>query len=332
MSGTAPPTGETTTPPAPAISHGRWPEHRREMSFGVMLPIADLDAVSNESQGFGFQDMVAMGRLAVEVGFEALWLPDHFILKLEREGNKARGVWECWTTLAALAASIPDVTIGALVACTSFHNPASIAKMAENIDEISGGRFILGLGCGWHQAEYEMYGFPFDRRVDRFDEALAIISPLVREGDVSFEGRYYQAKNAVNYPKGPRRAEGGPPILIGANKPRMLGLTARYADIWNSDWQRDPETVVQQMAELDKACHEIGRDPASLVRTSGSNFALAGNSGRRFEPIAGSVDEMAAKILQFQALGVRHYVCGLDPCTPKSLEEFAAVLAAVERG
>ncbi|MBA3643696.1 MAG: LLM class flavin-dependent oxidoreductase [Chloroflexia bacterium] len=329
---TEPTTDRPATPTAPAIRQGRWPESRREMSFGVMLPIADLDAISNQSVGLGFHDMVEMGRLAVEVGFEALWLPDHFILKLEREGNQARGVWECWTTCAGLAASIPEATIGALVACTSFHNPASIAKMAENVDEISGGRFILGLGCGWHQAEYEMYGFPFDHRVSRFEEALAVISPLVREGEVTFSGRYYQANQAVNYPAGPRRAEGGPPILIGANKPRMMRLTARYADIWNSDWQRDPATVVEQMAALDDACIEVGRDPASLIRTGGSNFALEGNSGRRFEPIEGSVEEMAAAILQFQALGLRHYVCGLDPCTPRTLEHFAKVLEAVDRG
>jgi alkanesulfonate monooxygenase SsuD/methylene tetrahydromethanopterin reductase-like flavin-dependent oxidoreductase (luciferase family) len=295
-------------------------------------PIADLDAVDNAPAKPGFREIVAMGRLAVEIGFEALWLPDHFVLKLEREGNRARGVWECWTSLAGLAAAIDEVTIGALVACTGFHGPGSIAKMAENVDEISGGRFVLGLGCGWHRPEYEMYGYPFDHRVDRFEEALAIISPMLREGTASFEGTYYRAREAVVYPRGPRAAEGGPPILIGANKPRMMRLTARYADAWNSDWQRDPATVAAQMAALDEACREVGREPSSLVRTSGSNFAMPGASGRRWEPIGGSVDEMAAAIRGFRDLGVSHYVCGLDPCTPETLERFAAVIAAVDRG
>ena len=316
----------------PAIERGRWPAGRRPMTLGVMLPIADLDAVDNEPAELHFADMVAMGRLAVEIGFEALWLPDHFVLKLEREGNVARGVWECWTTCAGLAAAIDEVTIGALVACTSFHSPGSIAKMAENVDDISGGRFVLGLGCGWHKPEYEMYGYPFDHRVDRFEEALAIVSPLLREGRATFEGRYYQARGAVNYPRGPRAAEGGPPILIGANGPRMLRLTARYADAWNSDWQREPATVARQMAALDEACREVGRDPATLVRTSGSNFAMEGAKGRRWEPISGSAEEMAAAIRGFAALGISHYVCGLEPCTPRTLEQFAAVIAALDRG
>jgi len=316
----------------PVIERGRWPASTRPMSLGVMLPIADQDATEPTSEGPGFREMVEMGRLAVEIGFEALWLPDHFILKLEREGNQARGVWECWTTCAGLAATIDDVTIGALVACTGFHNPASIAKMAENIDEISGGRFVLGLGCGWHKPEYDMYGFPFDHRVDRFEEALAIISPLVRDGRADFEGSYYQARGAVNFPRGPRGREGGPPILIGANGPRMMRLTARYADVWNSDWQRDPATVRRQMEALDDACREVGRDPATLVRTSGSNFEMEGSRGRRWEPIRGGVEEMAAAIRQFQELGVSHYVCGLDPCTPQTLEQFAAVVKALDRG
>ena len=204
--------------------------------------------------------------------------------------------------------------------------------MAESIDEISGGRFVLGLGCGWHRAEYEMYGFPFDHRVSRFEEALQIISPLVREGRANFQGTYYQAHDAVNFPRGPRWREGGPPILIGANSPRMLRLTATYADAWNSDWQRHPATVAQQMAVLDDACREVGRDPATIVRTSGSNFTMPGSKGRRWEPIAGGVEEFAAAIRGFRDLGVGHYVCGLDPCTPENLERFAPVIAALDRG
>ncbi|HET7094544.1 MAG TPA: LLM class flavin-dependent oxidoreductase, partial [Thermomicrobiales bacterium] len=139
------------TDAGPVLQQGRWPESRRPMSLGLMLPIAELDAVANDSPGEDFWDIVAMARLAVEIGFETLWLPDHFILKLDRHGSQARGVWDCWTTVAALAAVVPDAQIGTMVAATSFHNPGSIAKMAESIDAISRGRFILGLGCGWHE-------------------------------------------------------------------------------------------------------------------------------------------------------------------------------------
>jgi len=204
--------------------------------------------------------------------------------------------------------------------------------MGESLDEISGGRFVLGLGCGWHEAEYEMVGLPFDHRVGRFEEALQIIAPLVRAGRADFEGTYYRARGAVNYPRGPRAATGGPPILIGANQPRMLRLTATYADVWNSDWQREPATVAAQLAALDAACHEVGRDPATLVRTSGSNFDMTGGSSRRWEPIGGDAEAMAAAIRGFRDLGVSHYVCGLDPCTPETLTRFAAVIAALDRG
>ena len=316
----------------PAVQQGRFFAGRRPMTLGVMLPIADQDAYANDSPVAGFPEILAMARLAIEVGFEALWLPDHFILQLEREGNRPRGVWECWTTCAALAAALPGVTIGALVACTGFHSPGSIAKMAESIDSIAGGTFVLGLGCGWHQPEYERYGYPFDHRVDRFEEALQVISPLLRQGEASFKGHYYQARGAVNYPRGPRWADGGPPILIGANRPRMLRLTARFADVWNADWQREPATVAAQSAELDRACVEVGRDPRGLIRTAGSNFELEGSSGRRFEPIGGTVEEMATKIREFEALGLAHYVCGLDPYTPRTLEQFAAVVRLLDRG
>src|SRR5262249_25632954 len=160
----------------------------------------------------------AIARLAIEIGFDMLWLPEHFILKLERHGGQARGVWECWTTTAGVAAVLPGIPIGTMVSCTGYHNPGVIAKMAEAIDSISQGNFVLGVGCGWHEAEYAMFGFPFDPRVDRFAEALRIISPLVRTGHASFAGEYYQARDAVNFPRGPQWRQGGPPLIFGANK------------------------------------------------------------------------------------------------------------------
>lgn len=316
----------------PAVDQGRWPTGRRPMSLGLMLPISERGGTDHDVEGISFSELLNIARLAAEIGFEALWLPDHFAFKMEQEGGAVRGIRECWTTTAAVAASIDDVTIGALVACTSFHNPGSIAKMADNVDEISGGRFILGLGCGWHQPEYEMFGLPFDHRVDRFEEAMQIISPLLRDGAAHVDGHYYQARHAVNLPRGPRWREGGPPIMIGAKQPRMMRLTATYADIWNSDWYREPAEVARQMAALDAACRDVGRDPAGLVRTAGSNFALDGATGRRPDPITGDADAMAAAIRGFAALDLKHYVCGLDPCTPASLEQFAKVIQALDRG
>lgn len=327
---------ETNAPEAaetvqPVVKQGRWPESKRPMSLGLMLPLAEQHAVANDSKVDDFWDTVAMARLAIEIGFDMLWLPDHFVLKLEAHGNETRGVWECWTTMAGLAAAMPGTPLGSMVACTSFHNPGSIAKMAESIDSISRGNFILGLGCGWHRTEYDMFGLPFDRRVDRFSEALAIISSLTRTGEADLDGKYYQAREAVNYPRGPRWEEGGPPILLGAQQPRMMRLTAQYADAWNADWQDSPEFVANKMHDLDEACLSVGREPSSLVRTGGSQFAMEGSSNR-WHPISGSVEEMAAAMHRFAALGLRHYLCAPDPCTLETLEQFAQVIQAFDRG
>src|SRR5262245_6351084 len=172
---------------APVVQQGRWPASKRPMSLGLMLPIAEQDAVANDSPRDGFWETAAMARLAIEIGFDMLWLPDHFVLALERHGGQARGVWDCGTTTAGIRAVLPGVPIGTMVAATSFHNPGSIAKMAEAIDDISRGQFVLGLGCGWHDVEYRMFGFPYDHRVDRFEEALQIISPLLRTGHANFD-------------------------------------------------------------------------------------------------------------------------------------------------
>ncbi|MFN8590090.1 MAG: LLM class flavin-dependent oxidoreductase [Thermomicrobiales bacterium] len=317
----------------PAVQQGRWPEMKRgrPMSLGLMLPTAEQNAVANESPRDGFWDTIAMAKLALDVGFDMLWLPDHFILKLDRHGGEARGVWDCWTTAAGIAAALPDTPLGTMVAATSFHNPGSIARMAESIDEISRGNFVLGLGCGWHEPEYEMYGFPFDHRVDRFAEAMQIISPLVRTGHADFKGTYYQASDAVNLPRGPRWREGGPPIIMGANKPRMMQLTARYADAWNADWQDNTEIVTERMARLDEACLAVGRDPAGLVRTGGSQFVM-GAHAYRWNAIAAGRDEMVRTMHDFARLGLRHYLATPSPCTLATLAEFGEVIRQFDQG
>jgi alkanesulfonate monooxygenase SsuD/methylene tetrahydromethanopterin reductase-like flavin-dependent oxidoreductase (luciferase family) len=327
-------TFETRNPTAtmqPAIQQGRFPESKRPMSLGLMLPLAEMNAVDNDSTVEGFWDIVAMAKLAVEIGFDMLWLPDHFILKLERHGGEARGVWECWTTAAGIAAALPGVPIGTMVACTGFHNPGSIAKFAETIDDISRGNFVLGLGCGWHEDEYEMYGFPYDHRVDRFAEALQIISPLLRTGRTNFEGTYYQAHDAVNFPRGPRWREGGPPILFGAQQPRMMRLTALYADAWDADWQDDPHIVVERMKALDEACLAVGRDPQGLIRTGGTQFAM-GEHKYHWKPVSGTRDDMVATMHAFAALGLRNYRATPSPCTLETLEAFGEVITAFDRG
>ena len=127
-----------------------------------------------------------MARQAEAVGFDSIWLYDHLLYR--SAGHDTIGIWECWTILSALAEATERVELGTLVACNSFRNPALLAKMAITLDEVSNGRFILGLGAGWNQPEYDAFGIPFDHLVDRFEEALQIIRPLLKEGRVDFQG------------------------------------------------------------------------------------------------------------------------------------------------
>ena len=174
-----------------------------------------------------------MARTAEEVGFDSLWVGDHL---LYRRPLDVVGPWEAWSSLAALAEVTSRVELGPLVACTSFHNPAMLAKKAATVDEISGGRLILGLGAGWNEPEYTAYGFPFDRRASRFEEAFTIIRSLLRDGHVDFDGEFYQARDCELHPRGPR--PNGPPLMIGSIGERMLNFTAPHMDSWNAwhDW------------------------------------------------------------------------------------------------
>src|SRR5262245_1573440 len=254
------------------------------MRLGLMLPIGA------GSLGAGrpvrWTELREIARLEEAVGFHALMAPDHLLFRNSPPGNtpalvmapgKTRGVWEAGPRLTAVAEATRRVQIGPFVACTGFRNPALLAKMAATLDEISDGRLILGLGAGWHEPEYQAFGYPFDRRVSRFEEALQIIVPLLRQGRVDFEGQYYTARDCELAPRGPRA--GGPPILIGGAGPRMLRLAARFADLYDTDFQLDPRPVVDRIAALEAACAEVGRDPAQIGRTAGFRLALAPPGG-----------------------------------------------------
>src|SRR5579864_6370486 len=193
------------------------------MKVGIVL---DISEGSLEGRTPTFGDLRDMAQVAEQVGLDSLWLADHLIYRVP--GQDEGAPWEALTMLSALAAVTTRITLGTLVVCTSFRPPAMLAKMADAIDEISGGRFILGLGAGWHQPEYDAFGYPFDHLASRFDEAMQIIVPLLREGHVDFQGQYYQVHNCVLRPRGPTPR--GPRILIGARRPRMLRLVAQYAD------------------------------------------------------------------------------------------------------
>jgi len=260
-----------------------------------------------------WRDLQQMANRAERLGFDSFWVPDHLIFK--NPDQPVHGPWECWSLLSALAATTSKMEIGTLVTCIGFRNPGLLAKMADTVDEISGGRLVLGLGAGWHEPEYEAFGYPFDHRFDRFDEALTVIRTLLREGHINHEGEYYTLKDCELRPRGPRPE--GPPILIGAlaSKPRMLGLVAKHADQWNG-WLLHGRSHVDEVPPLrdavDRACEKIGRDPASLVRTIGVVIDQRPETERGAgmasgaQPMTGSVEEIAGHLNAFGREGISH--------------------------
>lgn len=268
---------------------------------------------------------------AEQAGFDSIWLYDHLIYRLPRVPQ--RGIWECWTMLSALAEATTRVEIGTLVLCNAFRNPAILAKMAATLDEVSGGRFTLGLGAGWNKPEFEAFGLPYDHRGDRFEEALRIVVPLVREGHVDFQGTYYQAAECDILPRGPRPQ--GPPIMIGAKGPRMLRLTAQYADSWNTAYLGYPADLVEPRQALHAACAEVGRDPVTLGVTATVSVAypdLGRPQGFMNTYVSGSAEEVAAALRGYEEMGAAHVMCHVAPNTAAALDRLAAALAVYRAG
>jgi alkanesulfonate monooxygenase SsuD/methylene tetrahydromethanopterin reductase-like flavin-dependent oxidoreductase (luciferase family) len=285
----------------------------------VLLPMAESDGPGRVPS---WSEVLAFARSLEEAGLDSIWVYDH-LLNHPGDGS-TEGVVEAWTLLAALAAATDRVELGQLVTCISFRNPAILAKMAATVDEIGGGRVTLGLGAGWDDLEYRAFGLPVDHRVDRFEEALEIVLPLLRGERVTAEGRYHQARDAVLLPAPRRRI----PVLIAADGPRMIRLTARHADAWNTAWFGAPDGRLRaKLAEFDGALHAEGRDPAQVRRTVGvsvvdpdANPPVAVDADE--EPFAGSVDELATALDGYAALGIDDVVLVLQPTTERSVERF----------
>ena len=291
------------------------------MKLGLMLPIGETELAGDTPR---FTDLADMARSAEQMGLDSVWVADHLISRMA--GKDEEGVWECFTLLGALAAVTSRVTLGPLVACTSFRNPALLAKMADTLDDISGGRFVLGLGAGWHEPEYAAFGYPFDHLATRFEESLEIIVPLLRKGSVSYSGQYVSTGDAVLRPRGP--SKGAMPILIGARRPRMLSLIARYADAYNTVWHMDPAVVTQRWDEMKAACRAIDRDPATLELTAGTIVRLLGPdtpADPASKYIQGEPEEVAQRLRGFAEVGVQHLIVVLDPISHPVVERFARV-------
>jgi alkanesulfonate monooxygenase SsuD/methylene tetrahydromethanopterin reductase-like flavin-dependent oxidoreductase (luciferase family) len=280
-----------------------------------------------------WRDIREHSMLAEQVGFDSVWVADHMIFDFE--GEPVQGRWECWTVLAGIAEATTRVEIGPLVTCVGFRNPALLAKMAETVDEISDSRLVLGLGAGWHEPEFVTYGFPYDRRASRFEEAFEIIYPLIRQGEADYTGIYVSAPNCHLRPRGPRN--GGIPIMVGTDGPRLLRLAAKHADSWNTTWTRSVDELLPRLAALDAACAEVGRDPASIGRSCCVHLDFDGAQGLwsmegTKPPNPRDLDEAVEFLAGYAETGIDHVMLWLDPGTLHSVEQAGRVIERLRAG
>ncbi len=283
-------------------------------------------------------ELFSMARTAEGVGFDSLWLGDHLLYDLP--GGGTRGPWEAWTALAAVAAATERVELGPLVASTSFHAPAMLAKQAATVDAISGGRLILGLGAGWNEREYRAFGFPYDHRVSRFEEAFTIIRSLLRGGRVDFDGAYYRVEDCVLDP-GPARP-GGPPLMLGSTGPRMMRIGLPHVDAWNvwwSDYGNTPGGFAAVRDRVDEAAVQAGRMPGAVTATAAVLVSLPGGTGRLMgdvydgpiRPVQGSPADISGHLEAMASAGAAHLQLVVDPITIGSIEMLGDVLATLDR-
>lgn len=296
----------------------------RSRKIGLQLPEAE--------RVVRWSEMRQMALRAEEIGFDSRWVGDHLIYLPPDEPAKAP--WEAWSVLAALADATERVELAPLVACTAFHNPGILAKKAATVDEISNGRLILGLGAGWNLPDFAPFGFPFDHRVGRFEEAFTIIRTLLADGAIDFHGQYYDLPACVLTPNGPRG--GDLPLLVGSIGERMLRATLPYVDAWNvwfEDFENDPLKLREVMARVDRIAEDVGRDPATfshsvalLVGVLGATHRPSVYPSKGQRPITGSPSKIAEKINAFYDEGVDHIQIVLTPITLEAIETLAPVV------
>ena len=301
----------------------------RPLKIGVQLPEVE--------RRVPWPELIAMTQAAERVGFDSAWLGDHLIYDLP--DGTPRGPWEVYTSVAALSAVTERLQLGTLVSSLGFHDPAMIAKMSATIDAISGGRFVLGVGSGWNEREYRAYGLPFDRRVDRFEEAFGLLRRLLAGETVTHSGTYYTLDRCVIDP--PPTRPGGPVLMLGSNSPRMASIALPHVDSWNVWWSifgNTPEGFAEVVADMRARTAAAGRDPDEVEATACVYVQVPGGVGRtmgdpsmaRIAPLRGSAQELAEQLAAFGAAGASHLMLVVDPITQDAIEWLGQVLDVLD--
>lgn len=276
----------------------------------------------------GWSAIRDQARRAEEIGFDTIWTPDELLW--QTEAGLPRGAWDGISMAGAVAAVTSRAKVGTWVLSALHRNPGIIAKTAETLDEISGGRFVFGLGAG-HEwpGQARAFGLPEDRIFGRFEEALEIIVPLVREGRATFEGSFHAARDLEQAPRGPR--PGAMPLLLGGNGPKAQRLAIRYADIYSCyiEQRAVADEVAPRITSLEAISSELGRDPASIGRSVGVSVWPLEPAGFRPSALSGSAEEMADAVRSFRAVGFRQVELMYHPGTLEALEALAPVVEAI---
>jgi alkanesulfonate monooxygenase SsuD/methylene tetrahydromethanopterin reductase-like flavin-dependent oxidoreductase (luciferase family) len=282
-----------------------------------------LPQAASDGAGGTWPEIVDLARRAEDGGADSLWLSDHFFYRgPDTPIGEESGGHEPWTLLSALAASTSRVQHGTLVLATSFRPAGMLAKMAVTADDVAAGRLILGLGCGWHEPEYEAFGYPFDHRVGRFEEAMDIIVPLLRGERVTAGGTWQEVREAALLPPPARRI----PILVAAKGERMMRITARLADAWQTAWFGLPDDRYRaRHRDLLAACDVVGRDPSTLEVTVGIDVQQA-PEGQTPLPLDRSA--LADAFGAWREAGADHLQVSVGPSTPESFELVLEAIAA----
>jgi alkanesulfonate monooxygenase SsuD/methylene tetrahydromethanopterin reductase-like flavin-dependent oxidoreductase (luciferase family) len=279
------------------------------LEIGVQLPEVEREV--------RWPEMLAIAKKAEECGFASVWVGDHMLYR--GDGREERGPWDVWTLLAAIAASTARVKLGPLVASTAFHPPGLLARMAVTIDEVSGGRFVLGLGAGWNETEFRAFGIPFDHRVARFEEAFEIVRRLVAGERVTFEGQYHRVEDAVVLPRPARKV----PLMVGSQGPRVLRTALPHVDAWNTwySWYGNtPEGFASLSAKFD----------GSFRRSACVLVSVGGGAGERaVEEEAPAVDagRLRAHLQELADAGADEAILVLDPIDQRSVATVAERLS-----
>jgi alkanesulfonate monooxygenase SsuD/methylene tetrahydromethanopterin reductase-like flavin-dependent oxidoreductase (luciferase family) len=277
------------------------------MRVGIQLPEVERDV--------RWPEYVELAHQAEDSGFDSIWLGDHL---LYRDESGERGPWDAWTQLAALAAVTERVTLGPLVACANFHRPGQLARMAASLSEISGGRFVLGIGSGWNETEFRAFGIPFDKRVSRFEESFDVVRRLLageRVGD------------AVLLPPPAYRTK----LMLGANGERMLSIGLPHVDAWNTwfdSYGNTPEGFAELNATVTRAADQAGRNPVEVERSACVYVRVGAGSGARTNADVAAVpaEKLVEHLRALAEAGADEAILVADPITRESIGELGAAL------